>query len=54
MLEVNDCTARHSLDGSKRIGLPLNGVLEGEGTITYPDGRKYTGQFVNGIKQGKR
>ncbi|MDP2105086.1 MAG: hypothetical protein Q8J76_03740, partial [Desulfobulbaceae bacterium] len=45
--------ARTRQDGSIYAGsFNKSGKAEGEGTITYPDGRKYTGQFVNGIKQG--
>ena len=29
-----------------------SGKYEGQGTLTYPDGRKYEGQFRNGLKDG--
>lgn len=41
LLEVNGCIACHSLDGSKRIGPPLNGVYGSEVVVTT-NGNKRT------------
>jgi hypothetical protein len=31
----------------------MNGMMNGKGEFTYPDGRKYIGYFINDKKEGK-
>ncbi|KWS56977.1 peptidase C13 [Pseudomonas amygdali pv. morsprunorum] len=40
-------------DGGRYRGDLVNGVLQGQGRIDYPNGSWYAGQFKNGLRQGQ-
>ena len=35
------------------VGKYKDGEFHGQGTLTFPDGRKYVGGFKEGLKNGK-
>uniref|UniRef100_A0A0G4GY49 MORN repeat-containing protein 5 n=1 Tax=Chromera velia CCMP2878 TaxID=1169474 RepID=A0A0G4GY49_9ALVE len=40
-------------DRTTYVGETVNGVYEGNGTLTYPSGDKYAGQFRGGVLVGQ-
>lgn len=39
--------------GDKYVGEWKNGIMEGQGTLTYANGDKYVGEFKNNVREGQ-
>ena len=53
MTSRNGIIATELILGQMVKNMKVNGKMQGQGTATLPDGRKYAGEWKDGMRHGK-
>ena len=53
VFDWNNCTGKFTFDGEQYDGEFKDGLLHGQGTMTFATGDQYVGEFKDGLRHGQ-